>query len=56
MNDWTIKRRVINAYEQNLCLRIGTGKRSDPHRYHLSEAGRQVVNKVTGLTLLGEAS
>ncbi|MDY0167630.1 MAG: AAA family ATPase [Thermoguttaceae bacterium] len=53
MTERTIKRRVINAYEQHLCLRTGDGKRGNPHRYYLSEAGQAVVNKFKGLALLG---
>jgi putative DNA primase/helicase len=55
VNERTIKRRIMDGYEQNLCLRIGEGRRGDPHRYYLSEAGQQVVNKVKGVNLLTEA-
>ncbi len=54
MRDRTIRRRLDHAYEQNLCLRTGDGKRGNPHRYYLSEAGRAVVNKVKGMALLGQ--
>ena len=54
LSDQTIKRRVVRAYDQNLCLRTGDGKRGDPHGYYLSKAGLEVVNKVKGLALLGE--
>jgi len=56
MSDRTIRRRLDTAYEQHLCLRTGEGKRGDPHRHYLSEAGRAVVNKIKGLALLGEVS
>ena len=55
MTERTVRRRIDHAYEQHLCLRTGDGKRGDPHRYYLSEGGRNVVNKVKGLVLLGEA-
>jgi len=56
MKERTIKRRITNAYEQNLCLRTGNGKRGNPHLYYLSKAGLEIVSKVKGLALLGEVA
>ena len=45
MTERTVRRRIDHAYEQHLCLRTGDGKRGDPHRYYLSEPGRQVAHR-----------
>ena len=48
------ERLVDLAYNAGYILRLGLGIKGSPFKYHLSQAGREVVNSVAGATLFAD--